>query len=299
MSPRNRVQSVLFLFCLLFPLSVRAQTGPSVLIVTAHPDDEAVFAATVYRITHALHGTVDLALMTDGAGGYRFSVLAEELYGKKLTDPEVAAGYLPAIRKQELMAGGRIVGIRKYFFMDQPDLGKVLDQDSILTYVWDTDRVERRLDRILSEGSYDFVFTHLPVPQTHAHHKAASILALKAVSRMPADHRPVVLAGTWAQNPDDPPPAFTVLENHPETRLNKEVGPFDFDRATKLGLDDRLTYSIVVNWLIAEHKSQGTMQNYIANGGLERYWLYALDAGDAAGKANALFRAVREAPVPR
>ena len=170
-----------------------SDNGPSVLVVTAHPDDEAMFAATMYRITHALGGSVDLALVTDGAGGYRFSSLAEDIYNLDLTDQDVARTHLPAIRKQELMAGGAIVGIRNYFFLDQPDRGRTEDQDSIITYVWDADFVSDRLDYILAKESYDFVFTHLPIKPFHSHHKAATVLAIQAVSKIPENRRPVVL----------------------------------------------------------------------------------------------------------
>jgi N-acetylglucosamine malate deacetylase 2 len=53
------------------------QMTPRVLIVVAHPDDESCFAATVYQITHNLGGTVDQLLITNGEGGYRYSLLAE------------------------------------------------------------------------------------------------------------------------------------------------------------------------------------------------------------------------------
>ena len=75
----------------------------------------------LYQLTHQLDRTVDLALVTDGSGGYRYSTLAEEIYGVEFTNEEVARQHLPAIRKQELMAGGAIVGISKYFFFDQLD----------------------------------------------------------------------------------------------------------------------------------------------------------------------------------
>ena len=275
-----------------------AQSGPSVLVVTAHPDDEAVFAATAYRITHDLRGIVDLALITDGAGGYRFSVLAEDLYGLELTDPEVASAYLPTIRKRELMAAGDILGLRKYFFLDQPDLGRTNDPDSILAHVWDVNFVAGQLDRILAAGSYDFVFTHLPIPAFHSHHKAATILAIQAVSRMPADEQPVIL-GSLTSGGTDGANDFVQLAGHPETRIVTDSGPFTFDRSTKLGLDDRLDYSIIVDWLIAEYKSQGTMQNFLGDAGLERFWVYEMNSDGAVEKADALLRAVREAPVPR
>lgn len=270
-----------------------AQDGPSVLIVTAHPDDDASFAATIHRITHELGGTADLTLITDGAGGYRFSTFAEDIYGLELTDQEVAEKHIPAIRKKELMAGGAIIGLRDYIFIDQPDTGKTFDADAVMENEWDVELVARVLDRVLAEGDYDFVFTMVPVPSTHAHHKAASIFALEAVSRMPEADRPIVLAG--GSQATFPPEdfEFRMLDGHPLTMFSDEHGPWGFNRNTKLGLDDRLNYNIIRNWLIAEHKSQGTMQTYMSLGdSWETYWLYEMNGDDAAAEVQALFDAV-------
>ncbi len=55
-----------FLF-LVLSSNVFAQAGPKVLVVNAHPDDETSFPIILYKITHELKGTVDLALLTDGS----------------------------------------------------------------------------------------------------------------------------------------------------------------------------------------------------------------------------------------
>lgn len=280
-------------------VSQSAPDEPSVLVVTAHPDDEAMFAATMYRVTHALGGTVDLALVTDGAGGYRFSTLAEPLYGRDLTDESTARQYLPAIRKRELMAGGEIVGIRDYFFIDQPDEGKTEDADSVMTHVWDSDVIAGRLDHILAEGEYDFIFTHLPIMPFHAHHKAATILALQAVERMDPAERPIILGSFTTGGMDDVVASFDELEGHPITRIRRNPGPFTFDRGTPLGLEGRLDYTIVVNWLIAEHKSQGTMQLFLTSEpSVERFWLYDMNAPSADSVTGAFFERVQTAPTP-
>ncbi len=281
------------------PSGAWATDAPRVLIVTAHPDDEAMFAATVYRISHALHGTVDLALVTNGAGGYRFSTLANRIYNLDLTDPDVARRHLPAIRKQELMAGGQIIGIANYFFLDEPDEGKTERADSILQFVWDIPAVSDRLDRILADGDYDFVFTHLPIQPFHAHHKAATILALEAVSRMEPAERPVILGSFPTGGLDDVVAAFEVLDGYPITRIDRSEGPWTFDRATPFGTDGRLHYGIVANWLIAEHKSQGTMQLFMqSEPAVERFWSYSLNAPGAAHLAQALFERILAAPHP-
>ena len=85
----------IFSFFLLFLASnfLIAQ-GPKVLIVTAHPDDETMFPATVFKITRELKGTVDLALITDASGGYN-GLIASTYYGKNLTDSATGRVDLP------------------------------------------------------------------------------------------------------------------------------------------------------------------------------------------------------------
>ena len=260
------------------------EAAPRVLVVTAHPDDDAMFAATVYRITHGLHGVVDLALITDGSGGYRYSGPSEAIYHLHLTDERVARQYLPAIRKRELMAGGAIVGIRNYFFLDEYDNAYTENVDSILTYVWHTDRVRARLKEIMAAGPYDYVFVHLPPPHFHAHHKAATILALQAATALPPDVRPVVLGSFVGVENDTTYTGFDQLAGYPETRVRAGGPHFFFDRNQALDATGRLNYQIVVNWLIAEHKSQGTMQLLMNRGDVERFWFF--DANAPAGFAE-------------
>ena len=88
---------------------------PRVLLVVAHPDDEYAFAATAYRIAKEIRGTVDQVVITDGAGGYRYSSLAERVYGVSLT---AQGESLPHIRRRETLAAGRILGIRKHYFSE-------------------------------------------------------------------------------------------------------------------------------------------------------------------------------------
>jgi LmbE family N-acetylglucosaminyl deacetylase len=255
----------------------------SVLIVTAHPDDESGMAATVYKITHFLGGTVDLALVTNGEGGYKYSSLAESIYGLELTDEQVGRQYLPAIRKRELMAGGEIIGLRNYFFLDQQDHKYTLNVDSVLNYVWDVPFVTSRLKNIMTDGDYDYVFVFLPVPSTHGHHKAASILALRAAAEVDAPQRPIVLGVTTA-GASDTVEAFTELDGYPITRVKAGTPSFAFDRSQKFGFRNRLDYKIIVNWLIAEHKSQGTMRPVVDGNDLEQFWYF--DMNDPARKAE-------------
>ncbi len=249
-----------------------------VLLVTAHPDDDAMFAGAVYKITHTLGGVVDLALVTDGAGGFRYAQLAEPIYGLDLTDERVARAYLPAIRKRELMAGGAIVGIRNYFFLDERDDAYTENADSVLRFTWNAARVRDRLAELMARGAYDFVFVHLPVVRFHGHHKAATILALEAAASLADGHQPVVLGSFGASDTGDTTHlGFTEHPGYPITHVRAGVPPFVFDRQQPLDPTGRLDYRIVVNWLIAEHKTQGTMQLLMNRSSVERFWYFEMN----------------------
>ena len=83
---------------------------PKLLIVVAHPDDEYAFAATTYRLTRELGWAADLVVITNGEAGYRYSALAEAVYGVVLTSERDARSRLPAIRRRETLAAGKVLG---------------------------------------------------------------------------------------------------------------------------------------------------------------------------------------------
>lgn len=270
----------------------REQPSVRVLLVTAHPDDDAAFSGAVYQITHQLRGAVDLALVTDGSGGFRYAVLAEPIYHLELTDERVAREYLPAIRKRELMAGGAIVGIRNYFFLDQYDHEYTENADTVLAAVWDSSFVRRRLTSIIERERYDVVIGLLPFQQMHGHHKAATILALRAALTLPPERRPVVLGG-FPCVVNDEPPVFAELSGYPVTRVTGGEPLARFDRTQKFGENDRLDFHIIVNWVIAEHKSQGTMQLLMNRGDQECYWYFDANGPDGRPAVVELFEALR------
>lgn len=268
---------------------------PKVLLVTAHPDDDALFSATVFKTTHLLDGSVDLALLTNGEGGYKYSTLGNYIYGKQLDKEEIGRKQLPGIRKKELMAGGDIVGLRNYFFFDEKDEEYSLDVENPLAQ-WNTDHIVNRLQKIMQENEYDFVFTMMPHPQTHAHHKASAILALRAVQQLPEEERPVILSTTMLRR-EGGSTSFAGLEGYPITNINREVEPFTFDRTQKFGHNNELDYTIIANWVIAEHKSQGTMQQLMNAGLIEQYWYYSMNPADTVDKTRAYFKAINEVPI--
>ena len=278
---------ILLLFITSFAFA-QSSEAPKVLIVTAHPDDDAACAGTVYKITHDLKGKVDLLLITNGEGGYKYSTLAEDYYGIELTEEALGREYLPAIRKKELMAGGKIVGVRNYFFLDQKDNKYTLDMTDIVASVWDTSYIKKRMSRIIKDGGYDYIFCLLPVPQTHAHHKTASLMALVTVSEMNGK-KPIVLGMSSSSKNDTAKTNFKILEGYPLTKINSSAPLFSFDRTQPFGFKNVLNYKIIVNWLIAEHKSQGTMQLLMNQGDYENFWYFDINPKDKISEVQDLF----------
>ncbi|WP_208734454.1 hypothetical protein, partial [Corallococcus praedator] len=76
---------------------------------------------------------------------------------------------------------------------------------------------------------------------------------------------------------------------HPLTALRNDTHPFDFDRARPSGHGGRLDFHLVVNWLIAEHKSQGFMQRRMNAADVERYACFALTSDAGAARAREFF----------
>jgi LmbE family N-acetylglucosaminyl deacetylase len=295
MSPtRRRVLSILpalalgaVAACGASPAAGEATAAPRVLLVTAHPDDEAVFAGAAYKIAHSLRGSVDLAVVTNGEGGFRYAALAESIHGLELTREAIGRAHLPRIRKAELMAAGALLGVREFFFLDQPDGGYTERARAVLEEQWDAAAVRGRLRQILLRGGYDFVFVLLPTASTHGAHQASALLLLEAVESLPAGERPAVLGSTDHRR-GDPRPEFGGRPEFPATRV-RAGAPLEFDRRQKFGYLARLDYRIVVNWVIAEHKSQGLMQTLVNDADAELFFVFALNDGRGAEAAAALF----------
>lgn len=276
-----------FFFSVFFLLT-SSLFSQKVLIIDAHPDDESGAAATVYKITQELGGIVDLAIVTNGEAGYKYSLLAEKIYEQKLTDPAIGRKYLPKIRKKELRKGCDWVGIRHIFHYDQLDTHYTLDADTVMKEVWNVTKVKADLTKKIEKEGYDFIFCLLPTPETHGHHKAATIIALETTKALKGK-KPVVLGVSVGSKSDTTEKAFTGLPAYPVTAIAAGKHSFMLDRTVGFGFRNKLNYKIVVNWLIAEHKSQGTMQTFMGQGDYEYFWFF--DMNDKAGfdKAKKLF----------
>ncbi len=290
---------ILFNFCLLIFLLTKAQQTDStikILIVTAHPDDETGFAASIYKVTKELNGIADQCVITNGEGGYKYSTLSESYYNLKLTDEKIGRENLPRIRKQELMNAGKIIGMRNIFFLDQKDAHYGLDEHEPLDTTWNVTLVSTRLIEIMTKTKYDFVFCLLPTPETHAHHKAATLLALRTIQSLPEEQRPIILGVTGANKNDTTKYSFTQLKNYFESKVEGNAPMYFFDKSVKFGFKNTLSYKIIVNWEIAEHKSQGTMQLAMNQGDLEQFWYFSLNGEKGKEKCKQFFEKLKVIP---
>jgi LmbE family N-acetylglucosaminyl deacetylase len=309
---RSRRPIAIVIFALLLvPALARAQTSqsavappplgphPRVLIVVAHPDDESCFSATVYEITHNIGGSVDQLIITNGEGGYRYSLLAEGYYHEPLTDEAVGRAMLPEIRKKEVLEAGDILGIRTHFFLDQRDVRYTLDIDEVLTQHWNAPLVLEEVKDRLEAGKYDFVFTLFPSADTHGGHKAATITALNAVAELQGD-KPVVLGCQDADSKSTTPLDWTGFKSaqHPYTIGTQR---YTVDRDVTFGYNNVMNYQIIANWVIAAQKSQGAFQMGVNQIDKEQFAILNLATPSDATKADQLFHSLSDTaahPVP-
>jgi N-acetylglucosamine malate deacetylase 2 len=258
------------------------------LLIVAHPDDEYEMAGTIYKITQELSGVVDQVIITDGEGGYRYSSLGARYYGVDLTNEATGRAKLPHIREEEARRAGRILGIRHQWFLNERDDHFTLSADEALRS-WRTQRVLRELAERLQKGRYDVVFVVLPTEDTHGQHKAASMLALEAVQYLPVNRRPAILG---AQAGPRNAATYATLSAYPITATISSEPQFHFDRDVHFGFRDSLSYQIIVDWVIAEHKSQGLFQTKCGQDRFENFWVFAVSGDSAAARIAGIFERI-------
>jgi LmbE family N-acetylglucosaminyl deacetylase len=137
------------------------------LVVTAHPDDETMMAATIAR--YADEGkTVALVVCTRGEGGGNGT-------GRE------SGRALGIVRELELRRCAARLGVRHVWFLDQADWGYTESVQATLSK-WGHEESLRRLVRAVRLLRPDIVCTMDPAPVggQHGHHQAAGRLATEA-----------------------------------------------------------------------------------------------------------------------
>jgi N-acetylglucosamine malate deacetylase 2 len=284
LSREMRVIQLAAVLLFLFSTLARAQPPRKTLIVVAHPDDEYYFAATVYRMAVQLRGTVDELVITNGEGGFHYSTLAEPFYGETLTTEESGRKELPAIRREETLKAGKILGIRDHFFLEQKDQVFTTDRDSGLKHLWDTAYIQQTITDLIRAQHYQYIFAILPRSTTHGHHQAATALAVRAIQSLPIELRPVLLGF------DTDPAEYVPQAGFDEGQGWESKYAFAFDRNVRFGYHDALTFQVVVSWMIAEHKSQGLLQTMHNKDAKEFIWVHLADAPGTDAAVRPLFQ---------
>jgi hypothetical protein len=193
------------------------------------------------------------------------------------------------------MRAGAILGVSHYFFANQRDDKYCTDEREPLDSCWNLSEVRAKLGQALRAGHYDYVFCLLPDVAEHGAHKAASLLALQEVSRLPAGRRPVIL-GVHTRNKTDSALRFGGYSDYALTRTVADSALFFVDRTARFSYNHRLNYKVIANWEIAEHKSQGATQMTMNEGDVEEFWYFRQDDLHGIEKTRQLFAALHVTP---
>jgi hypothetical protein len=166
------------------------------------------------------------------------------------------------------------------------------DVDEVLGEHWNQAVVLAEVERRMAAGNYDFVFTLFPTPGTHGGHKAATLTALNAAQQA-TGAKPVVLGCQTARSGDAQGLSWTGFQDakHPFRAL-PEV--YSTDRGVKFGFRNALDYQMIVNWVIAAHKSQGQYQNGMNRADREEFVILESGAAQEPARTQALFHALGE-----
>lgn len=243
-----------------WPVKETAERGHEIptrtLLVVAHPDDEYYCAAAIFRLARERGHSVDQVIVTDGAGGYKFAHLAGTIYGM-----EIGEENLPAIRRREAERAARLLGMERQWFFEEPDPGFTLEAEEALA-CWNVPRIEARLAAIFAEGAYDQAIVLLPRASEHGHHQAIAMIVERVMEAMDPAERPSL----WGVEP-----GLRGEEPEPFAALRQRA----FSREEATAADARVPYRVLVNWVIAEHKSQGLFQLETGRHDTERFYLLA------------------------
>jgi len=217
-----------------------------------------------------------------------------------LTDEATGRAELPEIRKRELREAAHILGMGELIFLDQPDRRYTKDIDEVLDDHWNAAAVREEVAHSIASGHYDFVFTLFPSPETHGAHKAATLTALDAVRQMPSGAPKPVVLGCQAAKSIAPGPSWQAFQSKRHRFTVRPRHVYITDRGVKFGFRKALDYQIIVNWVIAAHKSQGSLQMGMNRADWEQFVVLESGSADTASRSRELFHALAvEAEHPR
>jgi bacillithiol biosynthesis deacetylase BshB2 len=214
-----------------------------ILVVLPHPDDEA-FGLSATLAEHVRNGdSVTYACLTLGEMGRNMGVPP---FANRVT--------LPEIRKAELEASCRAIGIR--------DLRMLGYHDKTIEFE-DQVKLDADIGALLQELRPTIVYTFYPGYSVHPDHDATGAAVVRTIGRMSQKERPVVRCLAFANN------------------LEEGIGQPDVVRDVSGYLKQKLAS-------IQAHRSQFQVAEWVSGDvpldkalqerfGTERFWTYRFD----------------------
>ena len=218
-----------------------------VLVVFPHPDDETFGKSGLIALYTQAGTPVTLVCGTLGQMGRN---MGKPFFANRET--------LPTIRKQELHHACMALGIH--------DLRLLGLRDKTLEFE-DSEMLEDKIEEVLREIRPSVLLTYYPQHGVHPDHDALSAAAVKAVTRLPLDERPVIYASPVTKNARQElgPPSF---ELDVTSVLNVKLAAMRAHRSQ--------SEAMLQHWEeeIANHpEAQKDLEKAF---GKEAYWIYQL-----------------------
>jgi hypothetical protein len=146
--------------------------------------------------------------------------------------------------------------------------------------------VTAKIAALIRQERYKYIFVDLPRATTHGYHQAAALLTAAAIQSLPQNLHPVLLGFDTDASNFIPP---SIVQ---KTQRWESVASYAFDRTSTFGYHNALSYQIVVNWMIAEHKSQGLLQTWENKDPKEYIWIDSSSTPQAQSLAGSLFQSL-------
>jgi hypothetical protein len=107
-------------------------------------------------------------------------------------------------------------------------------------------------------------------------------MTLEIIADLDARERPATLGVRTCDCEEAHPLRYFGLDGYPLTRTTAPEAAWVLDRNTPMHCHRSLDYSIIANWVIAAHKSQGAFQMEFGRRTHECFWLF-----EVSGEAGA------------
>lgn len=144
----------------------------NILVVLPHPDDEAF----------GLSGSVAMYIQQGAHVTYACLTLGE--MGRSMGNPIIASRVtLPAVRREELEASCRAIGIR--------DLRMMGFRDKTIEFE-DQEQLELRIGNLIAELRPSLVMTFYPGYSVHPDHDACGAAVIRTIEKLLPEERPKV-----------------------------------------------------------------------------------------------------------